>query len=507
MSQFVIKRPLLWGGALTVLLALLVVACAPAGVSQKDLDAVKAQLQAKEQEAAALQNQVKGLSPSTVVQTGQLQPAAAGAQPTGWDTTESIRGGLKLVATSDSAGPDAFDPKAHSMVYIASEGGPDPDGNPLFGGMQIIDAYSKKVIASANFDLGANISPHTTGVSPDGKWAYLESVRLLPDGKTQEDITLVINVRTLKIAQILKQESLFQGAMRTQRLHHVIGFVDNKGNDRVILEYGFGSNGGPHFVIDPKNNNKVVHAITTEDTGYWMGHPFLVVDPARKFLYVGLKMAAWADVTKEVAGIAKMNLDTWAVTIIPAVGQHLIGMAFSADGKFLYVNDAEESMTIKVDTATNKIVGKTSAGVAGPYGLAMNWDETELYTVGKGEGSHNTGSVLGVIDLKTFTPKRGIINPIPLLGHARSVDHAFLHPDPKVNELWVSNQAGTETIVLDLATRTVKAYIESPHHGNTHSGAFVQYAADWKGEVLADHGGPQPALYKTRLGIVPAAAK
>ncbi|MBI3979155.1 MAG: hypothetical protein HY331_13305 [Chloroflexi bacterium] len=477
-----IKRPLFRGGVLIALFVLLAAACQGPG-----------------QEAAA----PKAAAPSTVVQAGQLQPSPAGAQPSGWDTKESIRGGLKLVATYDSSGPDAWSAKDHPMVYFSSEG-----GNDLYAGLHIVDAASKTVVASARYELGAyKVSPHTVGVSPDGKWAYLQGGRTV-DGKN-EDVTLIVNARTLKLDKILKQESLFQGATRVQRLHHVISFVDTKGQDRVVLEYGFGSSGGPHFLIDPKENNKVVMAITTEDTGYWMGHPFLTVDPARKFLYVGLKMAAWADHTKDVGGLAKINLDTRAVTIIPGVGEHLIGMSHTADGKFLYVNDGHDSMVYKIDTEKNEVVGKTSAGVAGPYGLALNWDETELFSVGKGEGSHNTGSVLGVIDLVDFRTKRGIINPIPLGGEGKvaSIDHALLHPDPKLNELWVSNMAGDQTIVLDLKTRTVKARIPTPNKGNTHSGAFVQYNADWTGKVLADHGGPQPEQYAARAAAVAAPKK
>jgi len=454
-------------------------------------------------EVAALKKQLAETAPTTLVQAGQLQAAAAGAAPTGWDTAESIRGGLKLVATFDSSGPDAWSAAAHPMVYFTSEG-----GNNLFAGLHIIDAYTKRVVKGVNYELGEyKVSPHTTGVSPDGKWAYLQGGRTV-DGKN-EDVTFIINARTLKIDKILKQESRFQGATRVQRLHHVTGYIDTKGQDRVVVQYGFGSNGGPHFILDPKDNNRVVTAITVEDTGYWMGHPFLTLDPARKFLYVGLKNAAWAAEAHDVAGLAKINLETRAVTIIPAVGMHLIGMAHTADGKFLYVNDAEESMVVKIDTATNQVVGKASAGVAGPYGLAMNWDESELFAVGKGEGSHNTGSVLGVINLQDFRTKRGIINPIPLggTGKVASIDHAILHPDQAVNELWVSNMAGDETIVLDLATRTVKAYIPTPGGGNTHSGAFVKYAADWTGTVLADHGGPQNEQYAARLAVVQAAAK
>ncbi len=527
------RKPRHWGKIMAVtglLVGLVAVACSSSGVSQEAYDnkaaevqAASVQVKAKEQELTQLQQKLDSVVPKSVVQAGQLQPAAAAAQPTGWDSTASMRGGLKLVATYDSSGPDAWDNKAHPMVYYTSEGGAN-----LFAGLQVIDAYSKKVIASVSFDLGAKISPHTVGSSPDGKWLYLQSRWKVDPTKTaakvedpqhapiatapppEEDVTLIINARTLKIDKILKQESFFQGSLRVQRLHHVMSFVDAKGKDRVALQYGFGSNGGPHFVIDPKDNNRVVQAITVEDTGYWMGHPFLVVDPARKNLYVGLKMAAWATEIEEVAGVAKINLETHAVTIIPAVGQHLIGMAFTADGKFLYVIDGENSMVAKIDAATNEVVGKTSAGVAGPYGICMNWDETELYTVGKGEGSHNTGSVLGVVNIQAgaFTTKRGIENPIYLggTGKVASIDHCQLHPDPAVNEIWVSNMAGDETIVVDLKTRKVKAYIPSPNGGNTHSGAFVKYNADWTGKVLADHGGPQPDLYAARLDVIKAAA-
>ncbi|MBI4202103.1 MAG: hypothetical protein HY532_03170 [Chloroflexi bacterium] len=515
-SRWRIVAPALIGVAV-----LAVAACSGSGVSQEDLDAAKAQLAAKEQELqvasgqlksqeqqvtsleqdmTALQQQLAGLAPSQVVQGGQLQPAVAGAQPTGWDTAESIRGGLKLIATFDSSGPDAWDNKAHPTVYFSSLGGADQ-----FAGFYIVDAYTKEVVTSAHYDLGTKTSPHTTGVSPDGKWVYLQSSRAVGD-KT-EDITLIINARTLKIDKILKQESRFQGSMRVQRLHHVTGFVDSKGNDRLVLEYGFGSNGGPHFLLDPKDNNRVVMAITVEDTGYWMGHPFLTVDPTGKYLYVSLKVVAWGEEAEEIGGIAKINLETRAVTVIAGVGNHPIGISHTADGKFTYVVDGHASMVFKLDNATNEVVGKTSAGVAGPYGACMNWDETELYTVGKGEGSHNTGSVLGVIDLTSFRPKRGIINPIYLGGSARSIDHCFLHPDPAVNEIWVSNMAGFETIVLDLATRTVEAYIPTPNGENTHSGAFVQYNPDWTGKVLADHGGPSKELYVARLAVIAALPK
>ncbi|MBI2166238.1 MAG: hypothetical protein HYU29_07560 [Chloroflexi bacterium] len=510
MRQHRIKRPLFWGGALIALLVLLLAVACASGVPTKDYDAVKQQLSEKDAalakaqgEAGQLKQQLASVAPGTIVQAGQLQPAPAGAQPTGWDTKESIRGGLKLVATYDSSGPDAWDVKAHPMVYFTSTGGTGSDGKPLFQGLHIIDAYSKQVIASANYDLGSTTSPHTVGVSPDGKWAYLQGQRMLSDGKTTEAVTLIINARTLKLAKLLKQESMMQGSLREQRLHHVTGFIDSKGRDRVVLEYGFGSTGGPHFIVDPKDDNRVVKAITLDDTGYWMGHPFVTVDPTGKYLFVSLKMTAWADVTHDIGGVAKINLETNAITVIPGVGDHLIGMMTTADGKFLYVNDGENSKTYKIDLTENKVVGKTSCNVAGCYGLALSWDEKLLYTVGKGEGAANQGHVLGVIDTTTFRPAAstllGVNQPIELGEGSRTADHAFLHPDPKVNELWISNMAGTVTTVLDLKTNTVKARIPVPGGGNsTHSGAFVRYNPDWTGQVLADHGGPKAEMLAIR---------
>ncbi|MDP2662127.1 MAG: hypothetical protein Q8R28_15485, partial [Dehalococcoidia bacterium] len=176
MSPRMPKRPLLLLSALLALVTLLT-ACA-GGVAQKDYDAVQAQLKAKDQELAQAKQQPGSAAPSKIVQAGQLQPAPAGAQPTGWDTAESIRGGLKLLATYDSNGPDAWDPAAHPLVYMTSEGmgyGHRPSKNNKLPGVQVIDANTKQVITSALFDLGEEpqSQPHGLGISPDGKWVYI----------------------------------------------------------------------------------------------------------------------------------------------------------------------------------------------------------------------------------------------------------------------------------------------------------------------------------------------
>jgi len=300
-----------------------------------------------------------------------------------------------------------------------------------------------------------------------------------------------VNMRTLKIDKLLKQQSYFRGQQRAQRLHHIQSWTDVDGNDRVVLQWGFGANGGPHQILAPNDNTRVVKAITNDDVQV-MGHPFTTPSPDGKTLYVSIGSPELREEPFAGAGVAKVNLDTGAVTNIMGIGNHPIGITHDVDGKFTYVVDGTNSIVYKIDNELDEVVGKTSAGVAGPYGLAFNWDESLLITVGKGEGTHNRGSVLGVIDAERFTRWRGLHQmPIFLGGSASSVEHAILHPDPAVNEMWISNMNGWETIVLDLETFKVKAWIPTPNGGDTHSGGFVRYNADFTGELLVDMGGPK----------------
>lgn len=442
----------------------------------------------------------QGSTVATTVQSAQLQPAAAGAQPSGWETTEANRGQLKLLAKFDSSGPAAWDQVKHPTVYVSSMSYPvEKEQGKIYGsGFYIIDAYTKEVVASRVYDLGEPTTtyPHTVGSSPDGKWYYFMQVDQVAATKETRNLIFIVNAQTLKIDKVLQHP--------TQRLHHVGAFKDSKGNDRVVLDMGFGALGGPHFLLDPKNDNKVVQAITFDDIRP-MGHPFTAPSPDGKYLYISMGAPEIREAEAYAASIAKWDLEKKVATVISGVGNHPIGIANTSDGKFTYVVDASNSLVFKLDNATNAIVGKTSAGVAGPYGARLNWDETELYIVGKGEGSHNKGSVLGLIDTKTFQQTRNIPSmPIQLTTEANtaagglvaSVDHAILHPDPAVNEMWISNMAGNETIVLDLATKKVKAFIRTPNGGNTHSGFFVKYDGSWNGDLLADMLSPGTAQAK-----------
>jgi DNA-binding beta-propeller fold protein YncE len=190
------------------------------------------------------------------------------------------------------------------------------------------------------------------------------------------------------------------------------------------------------------------------------------------------------------------------------VGHHPIGIAHTQDGKYTYVNGGHGSHTYKIDNETNEVVGSTSSGVAGPYGICGNWDETRFFIVGKGEGSHNKGGDLGIIDTGRFRQARDLHHmPLTLGGSASSVDHCILHPDPDVNEIWVSNMNGWETIVVNLDTYTPTDYIATPNGGNTHSGAFVRYDASWNGTLESDMGGPKSVAMQSTILAMAAAAE
>jgi mono/diheme cytochrome c family protein/DNA-binding beta-propeller fold protein YncE len=450
----------------------------------------------------ALERQLASMVPTQVVQAGQLAAPPPAAQPTGWDTPESIRGKLRLLATYDSTGPDAWDVRAHPTVFVTSEG---VEKGARKSGVYVIDAYSKQVVASALFDLGEETTenPHGVGISPDGRWLYLGQMHRVRATGQMRTVLMIVNARTLKLDKVL------EGQARVDWFHHITGFTDWMGRDRVMVAFGRTPGGAPHYLLDPHDNNRVVRAITIEDIGYKIGHPYPTVDPTGRFVYVSVFAPHWQSKLHNTAGVAKMNLETGVVTIIPFVGDNPIGMAHTSDGRFTYVNDSHGDAVYKIDNATNTVVDNTNAGVAGPYGLVLNWDETILYPIGKGEGTHNVGSVVGVVTTAPFAAPRQLLHqlPIHLGGSASSIDHGVLHPDPKVNELWITNMNGWETIVLDLNTHKVKAYVPTPNGGDTHSGGFVRYAPDWKGELLADMGGPKRPMYAAMRQRVAAASK
>jgi DNA-binding beta-propeller fold protein YncE len=449
---------------LLLLLGLVAVACG--GVSQDEFDDMEAKLQ----------DQIDNAAPSIVVQAGQLSPAAPDAAPTGWDTAASIKSNVKLIAKYDSAGEAAWDPVQHPTVFVTSEG----KGYASFtsetytgAGLQMIDAVTKEIVASAAFDLGYELmgTPHGLGISPDGRWIYVPTA----DGDQPwtsgggAGRILVVDAKTLKLNQVIGTE---------KGPHHIRAFTDWQGNDRIIVE----TQGGDTLLLDPMDDNRVVFSIGPKEL-YGQAYQ-AAADPAGKNLYIDLILGSRGVAPQLEGAVAKVDLETGRVTYITGVGMYPNGFAFTQDGAFTYVADASGDRVYKIDNATDKVVASTQAAVPGPYDIALNLDETELWVIGKGEMTFNLGGSLGLIDTRTFRA----VNGFDIGG--RTIDHDIMNP-ANPDEMWVTSSGTADTIVWDMVKREVTARIASPNGGDTHSGGFVRYEPDFTGELLADKNGPR----------------
>ncbi|MDP2743497.1 MAG: hypothetical protein Q8P00_00325 [Dehalococcoidia bacterium] len=426
-----------------------------------------------------------------IIQAGQLQPAPIPAQAAEWDTKWSQLLGIKVLATFDSSGPDAWSAKDHPLVYVTTEGpgyGNVQRGNLALSasnttpGLAVIDGNTGQAVASAQYPLDKEpyTENHGLGASADGKWFYTQ-------GQFQgKDALLVINARTLKVDKIL-----------SSRMHHGRGIRDaNTGKDLMLID-GWGT----FFALDPSDDNRVVGAVNPANLN---GSGYLGFgDPSGKWLLISVRTGFGSD-----GGVAVVDLKDWKVKArINTEDPSPIWVTFSDTGKFAYVSGGHHSSVARIDTSKPnpgewQMVGLTSAGTIGPYGLTLGWDEKLMVAIGKGEGTHNLGIAVGLI--RTQVPgwnAFGNVNTDCLRN-----DHGILHPDPEANEVWLSCNSSFENVVLDLKTLTVKARLPMPNGGSTHNGAFVSYKPDWTGELLSDTNGLHGSALQKKLQILGAAA-
>lgn len=422
-------------------------------------------------------------------------PSALGAGPkpaserqkAKWATKWSEQVGVELEYKFDSSGPDAWDSKKHPLVFITTEG--PGYGGLLSGvtlpGLAIIDADTREVVASANYDVLSwgwkNVfEPHGLGVSPDGKWIYL------PTGEGSFMTTgehagrfLVINARTLKIDKVLS----IQG-----QAHHAKSYTTPAGKQRVML-YGWSQ---PLFVLDPDDDNRAVGSVTHQEQG---SEGYLYFASPDGDQLIGTGRYRDFDMRKQLSDnpVWLIDPETWKVKKwIKMPDSAPVWVTYTSDGKDAYITGARGSIIMHLDLETEKFVSEQRAGVDGPYGNHLGWDDRIVYTIGKGEESHNRGKMLGMVDTATMeVPGSRAMDQI-YTGCIRG-DHGTLHPDPEANELWISCNASFEVVVFDLDLREVSARIPLPHGGSSHSGAFVGYKDGWNspGQTLSDHNGLQ----------------
>lgn len=440
---------------------------------------------------------ITGLAYSANLLAAGKNGLASKREQSKWSTPSAELAGVTLVRRFDSSGPDAWDVKKHPLVFMTTEG-PGYGGlmsgvtNP---GLAIFDADSREVVASVNFDVldwgWKNVfEPHGLGVSPDGRWIYL------PTGEGSFMTTgehagryLIINARTLKIDKVIRLSG---------QAHHAKSYVTPEGKQRIIL-YGWSQ---PLFLLDPDDDNRVVAAVSLQDQGTEAYTYFASPDGDQ---IIGTGRYRSYEMRKHLKDnpIILFDPDTLRVKkYINVEDSAPVWMAFSSDNKYVYITGSRNSVVFKYDRVKERIVAEQRAGVDGPYGVHLGWDDRYLITIGKGEESHNRGKMVGLVDAETMeVPGSRSMDQI-YTGCIRG-DHGTLHPDPDANELWISCNSSFEVVIFDLDLKEVSARLPLPHGGSTHSGAFVQYPDGWEsGEVASDMNGLHGSALKFKRELL-----
>lgn len=436
-----------------------------------------------------------------------LQGVAPAKAQDNWMTPWAEKLGIKLEKSLDSSGDDAWDPKKHPVVFITTEG---PGYGGLLSGVKlpgiiIYDADTREVVAHRSYDVLSmgwkNVfEPHGLGVSSDGQWIYLPTGEG-SFGTTGKGRLLIVNARTLKLDKILRLKS---------NPHHAKAFRNPDGKALTLVE-NFADNFQPLFVLDPEDDNRVVGGWDKKEQ-MGMGAYLAFVSPDGEEIFVGGRMPGRRivlDPSRQVqhdAAVIRIDTRTWRRKgAIPVSDSSVVWTAFSADNRWAYFSGAHGNQVFKYDRVNDKIVARARAGVEGPYGAHLDWKDERIYLVGKGEGSHNRGKVLGVVNTRLMTKRRGDRPMDQYVTNCLRGDHGTVHPDPEANELWITCNSSFEVVVFDLDEKKVSARIPTPNGGSTHSGAFVRYDG-WKGEVVSDQNGLQgSALQEKRqlLGLAP----
>jgi len=413
--------------------------------------------------------------------------------PEGWQTQWAADLEVQMLERFDSAGDAAWDMDAHPHVYVTSHG-PGYSGQPSNidnVGVAIIDADTHEVVATRQYDLGFTpFEAHGSAVSPDGQYIYI------PTGNTRsQDMQgrlLIIDAETLNLDSVLACQGF---------PHHIKTFERYDGKP-LVLAYTFnwqidawGGAGSGHWVMDHENDHEILGGIHGSGEPI-QANPYLsFVHPDGRHLYVGCPPGQRdSDITHHIKGIwAVVDMESWQPVDYFAGGYDPIWVDFSADGQYAFLSDGGSDTVTKINCATGEEVDYARSGVHGVYGIRLNETEDKLYSVGKGEASHNMGRSLGLIDPNSM----GEVNQWDY-GCLRG-DHALLNPFSP-DELWVSCNANMQDLVWNMETDETKTTVD--RDGSSHNGAFVDYSDG--GEVVFDQNGWQGSAkedHRDDLGV------
>ena len=397
----------------------------------------------------------------------------------------------QVVATYD-AGEQVFFPEPGGLYFYENTG-----VSTSRGGVTVIDrintnqvvvgdATTREIIVSKQIPQEMRGSMHTTVLSPDGRYVYMVGPPVAGGGGGVEGGGAPPGLRGS--ASLLKIDALTLEPVKQitigGRLHHGQVFQDKY----LLLDVFVAEPDGLNvFLFDPETDS-VIGGIRASDLGgtnytAYTDDEFIYVlmqPPAVEGFPGGANQLINGSATAlRPYWVAKLDPVTWEVLDeYPHRGYRGDWITIDAAGEHIYVPTASSSVS-KINTDTGETLWSAPTGV-GPYGAALNADESQLWISNKGESSGAIGRTLTVIDTNSG---RGVAT----LFSGYMSDHVLLSPNGK--EMWVTSNGEGRIYVFDAETHDQIEVIDMPHHGDPHGLVWVKYDSEGNSLVVADQGG------------------
>ena len=380
-----------------------------------------------------------------------------------------------------------------------------------------IDAKTKEILAWNELPIELKGNPHTTPVSPDGRYIYASGPPLTEFEDYEIDESLNNNTGcTSPVCSVIPTTLVKIDALTLQpvkvlsspgRQHHGHVF-----RDKWMLFDTFirDEDGVDTFLLDPETD-QVIAGVRTDELGgsaytSWTDHQnefiYQLMEPAgygdRK-VFDGYISAHWVRQQEFTAlrpfWISKISVSEDGKTMevvkeYPYFGDRANWIEISPDNKYMYITPSARNIVSKINLKTGLKVWATPVG-DGPYGIELSVDGKQIWAANKGETTGMWGNDITIIDSRTGI-RKGLINT------GWTTDHIIMSPNGK--EMWTSANGSGKLYVYDAETREELKVINLPGFGDPHGLPFVYYYEDDKARLVADqngfHNGVDPQMGK-----------
>ena len=410
---------------------------------------------------------------------------------------------IRSVQTYD-AGEPKFTPEAGKVYFYEATGAGYPAGIDFpnagqfdAGSTHVVvgDAATKEVIAYHRFPDEMRTSIHSTAVTPDGRYVYVAGPRPSfagaedrPIGTPRPGVSRLDSPSSLIKADAITLQPVEQLVIGG-RMHHAQIF-----QDRYMLVDTFARDidGLDVFLMDPETD-EVIGGVRDEELGGVSYTSFT----DNEYIYILMQPGGYgaSSISAYIAAsaynrgqfatmrpfwVAKVDPESWEVVQeYPYPGFRANWIIIDSAQEFMYVPVGANSYLNKINLETGEIAWTTPTGI-GPYGAALNADESEIWVADKGETTGMFGRTMTVIDTE-----RGRAVETVFSGY--QVDHVLLAPNGR--EMWGTSNADGRVYVFDAQERVQTHAIDMPNFGDAHGLVFVWYDDGLVPHVVRDQGG------------------